>query len=169
MGQYWIAVNITKRQWLRPSDFGDGAKLLEVGASGEGMMLGLAVLLADGNDRGGGDLHTSDPIVGSWAGERVVIAGDYGDPGKFVSEADLGMYRQAVANDPAHQAFLAKRKIAPGDESPPLYAVARILYENVSAQVIRALSADGSLGKALRERGACAPAPSLDTRDPFAI
>lgn len=54
MGQYYYVVNVTKRQFLHPHKFGDGLKLMEFGASGGGTMLGLAVLLADGNGRGEG-------------------------------------------------------------------------------------------------------------------
>jgi len=46
-------------------------------------MTGLAILLAD---RGSVDLHSDSPIIGSWAGDRVVIAGTYADIGKFISE-----------------------------------------------------------------------------------
>jgi hypothetical protein len=40
-------------------------------------MTALAILLANSNNRGGGDLHSEEGIVGSWAGDRIVIAGDY--------------------------------------------------------------------------------------------
>src|ERR1700687_4252781 len=84
MGQYYCVVNLNKRQYLNPHKFGDGMKLLEFGSSGEGTMCGLAILLASGNNRGGGDLHSDHPIIGSWAGDRIVIAGDYGGAHKHV-------------------------------------------------------------------------------------
>jgi hypothetical protein len=52
----------------------------------------LSILLADGNGRGGGDLHSENDIVGSWAGDNIVVAGDYADEGKFVKEADRNLY-----------------------------------------------------------------------------
>jgi hypothetical protein len=70
---------------------GDGMKIMEFGLSGMGTMAGLAILLADGNGQGGGDIN-EDPvsgIVGRWAGDRIVIAGDYADEGKFIKENDL--------------------------------------------------------------------------------
>lgn len=109
MGQYYYVVNIDKREYLPPHKFNDGLKLLEFGCSANGTMTALAILLADGNGRGGGDLcqtgkikelgelrkhqcvvsafdvdgntyETRVPkIAGSWAGDRVVIAGDYAD------------------------------------------------------------------------------------------
>ncbi len=76
MGQYYKIVNLDKRQYLHPHKFGDGLKLLEFGAGGSGTMCGLAILLADGNGRGGGDLRSNASVIGSWAGDRIVIAGD---------------------------------------------------------------------------------------------
>jgi len=52
-------------------------------------------LLADGNNRGGGDLHSDHPIIGSWAGDRIVIAGDYADKGKFTDDPSRNLYRVA--------------------------------------------------------------------------
>ena len=89
MGQYYNPINITKREFLHPHKFGDGLKLMEFGLSGMGTMAGLALLLADGNGRGGGDAH-EDPvsgIVGRWAGDRIVIAGDYADNGRFITKS----------------------------------------------------------------------------------
>lgn len=81
MGQYYLIVNIDKKQYLHPHHFNEGLKLLEFGCSGEGTMTALALLLSDGNGQGGGDLHTEvkefNKIIGSWAGDRVIIAGDY--------------------------------------------------------------------------------------------
>lgn len=86
MGQYYNVINLDKKQRLNPHKLGNGLKLMEFGMSSYGTMTALAVLLADGNGRGGGDLHSDDPLIGSWAGDRIVIAGDYGDAGKFVPE-----------------------------------------------------------------------------------
>jgi hypothetical protein len=95
MGQYYIVVNIDKQQFIDPHRCGDGAKLLEFASSGCGMMACLAILLADGNGRGGGDLMVWNQmtgenapvpgaeIIGSWAGDRIVIAGDYADPDSY--------------------------------------------------------------------------------------
>ncbi len=101
MGQYHFICNIDRQEYLHPHDLGDGLKLMEFGASGDGAMLALAVLLAEqnkGGARGGGDLHpwTGGPgyegreveqtgdedrlmsdIVGRWAGDRIAIIGDY--------------------------------------------------------------------------------------------
>ena len=95
MGQYYKIVNIKKKQYITPHTFGDGSKLMEFSMSANGVLAGLAILLADGNGRGGGDLHSENDIVGSWAGDNIVIAGDYADDGKFVKDADKNLYHIA--------------------------------------------------------------------------
>lgn len=96
MGQYHFILNLDKRQYLHPHRFGDGLKLLEFGASGEGTMFGLAILLANSNRRGGGDLRSNNPIVGSWAGDRIVIAGDYGDETETIDGEPATLYHLAA-------------------------------------------------------------------------
>lgn len=95
MGQYYYVVNVTKKQYLHPHKFGDGLKLMEFGPSGDGTMAGLAILLADGNGRGGGDLHSDKTVIGSWAGDQIVIAGDYADAGRFVDDPTLNLHEIA--------------------------------------------------------------------------
>lgn len=97
MGQYYKIVNIKKKQYITPHTFGDGAKLMEFSMSANGVLAGLSILLADGNGRGGGDLHSENDIVGSWAGDNIVIAGDYADDGKFVKDVDRNLYNVATS------------------------------------------------------------------------
>jgi len=101
MGQYHLVVNLDKHQYLHPNHLGDGLKLLEFGDGGA-TLVALAILLAKDNGRGLGDLHVASPdtpldkwekndfglkrkrtphahFVGSWSGDRITIAGDYGD------------------------------------------------------------------------------------------
>jgi hypothetical protein len=95
MGQYYKIVNIKKKQYISPHTFGDGSKLMEFSMSANGVLAGLAILLADGNGRGGGDLHSENDIVGSWAGDNIVVAGDYANAGKFVKEPEQNLYEVA--------------------------------------------------------------------------
>ena len=101
MGQYYKIVNIKKKQYISPYIFGDGSKLMEFSMSASGVLAGLAILLADGNGRGGGDLHSKNDIIGSWAGDNIVVAGDYADTGKFVKEPEQTLYEicQAEGED----------------------------------------------------------------------
>lgn len=73
MGQYFLIVNVDREEYLHPHAFRDGMKLRELGRGD--VMYGLAVLLAD-NNSGGGTLYPSDPLIGSWSGDRIVVAGD---------------------------------------------------------------------------------------------
>jgi len=126
MGQYYLIVNIDKKEYIHPHKFGDGLKLLEFGASSCGTMTGLAILLADGNGRGGGDLRSDHTIIGSWAGDRIVVAGDYADEGKFISENE-------------------------GDPAINLYDYAEEHFEDVSEAVITAMCDDGDIKEALQD------------------
>ena len=141
MGQYYKVVNVDKKQYLHPHRFGDGLKLLEFGCGSEGTMTGLAVLLADGNGRGGGDLHADDPIIGSWAGDRIVIAGDYADPNiDQYSAQDLAAYRKI------------KGVFEEASEAPNLFKIASELYEDISYKVANVLKKDAYIARNLAER-----------------
>jgi hypothetical protein len=79
MGQYHITVNLDKREFLFPHDLGDGLKLWEQAASSFGTWAALGMLLAVSNGRGGGDFESGPEFYGRWAGDRIVIIGDYGE------------------------------------------------------------------------------------------
>jgi hypothetical protein len=115
MGQYYKIVNLDKREYLHPHKCGDGLKLMEFGLSGDGTMACLAILLADGNGRGGGDLDSNHPIIGSWAGDRIVITGDYADEGKFVDTPDANLYA-ALTDNPNYTDVSEKAIAALGDD-----------------------------------------------------
>lgn len=84
MGQYFNVVNLDKKEYLHPHKFGDGLKLMEFGCSGNGTMLGLALLLRQSNESGGGDFHGEDNgMLGRWANDRIVIVGDYDESGVY--------------------------------------------------------------------------------------
>lgn len=88
MGQYWNMKNLDKRQCLSTHTFGNGLKYLEQWFSGP-LYTALMVLLTDLSSLGdgGGDFRLDEapnqlkkfiePIIGSWAGDRVVFSGDY--------------------------------------------------------------------------------------------
>lgn len=80
MGQYHYTVNLTKKQFLHPYRFGDGLKLLEQGGYG-GLTSALHLLLACSSGRGGGDAQSDSPLIGSWAGDRIAVIGDYAEKG----------------------------------------------------------------------------------------
>ena len=121
MGQYYLIVNLDLREYLDPAKFGDGRKLMEFGVNGCGTMAGLAILLADGNGRGYGDLKSNNSIIGLWAGNRVVITGDYANEGNFT-----------------------------GDLTVNLYDYTKTFYRDVSEEVIMAMCEDKELGEELQ-------------------
>lgn len=121
MGQYYYVCNLDKKQFIHPHKFGDGLKLMEFGDSSSGTMLGLAALLADGNGRGCGDLRSDNPIIGTWARDRIVIAGDYAD------------------DEPASEMCLYEM------------CRSRLGWEDISYKVIMALTEDPRLAKTIAE------------------
>jgi hypothetical protein len=113
MGQYYYVVNLTKKQFIDPSAFNDLLKLCEFVPYGKGTMMALGVLLCSGNGQGGGDILSNafvkeekkyikkeittypdvskfnSPLFGSWAGDQIVIAGDYDEHGKYLTETEI--------------------------------------------------------------------------------
>ena len=89
MGQYFKAVNTDKKEYVCPWCIGGGAKLWEWAANPEGAILTL--LLRKSDEGGGGDYYgyhkgcgeggpiacDLSPVVGRWAGDRVMMLGDY--------------------------------------------------------------------------------------------
>uniref|UniRef100_A0A7C5X4Q7 Uncharacterized protein n=1 Tax=Thermocrinis ruber TaxID=75906 RepID=A0A7C5X4Q7_9AQUI len=71
MGQYYVAANISKREFLDPHRLGSGSKLVEMFYS-EWFSRALLAALALG------DWTLPDhPFVGRWAGGQVILVGDY--------------------------------------------------------------------------------------------
>jgi hypothetical protein len=134
MGQYYKVVNLDKKEFIYPHAFGDGLKLMEFGCSSCGTMTALAVLLANSNGRGGGDLRSDNEIVGSWAGDRIVVAGDYAEPGDSC-EGDSDPGASAEPN-------LYHRCHATGD------------FTDISPLVLEAISDDIYVYEQLRQAGA---------------
>lgn len=128
MGQYYKICNLDKRQFISPNKFYEGAKLLAFGSSSNGTMFGLAILLADGNNRGGGDLRSENPIIGSWAGDRIVIAGDYADEDKFIPETELKKFLETELKN----------------EKRNLYQWAAAFFKDISEQVKEAMNFGGN-------------------------
>ena len=80
MGQYFLIVNTTKKEYLHPHRFGEGLKFMEFTLDGTGIMHGLAHLLAQSS----AGVAIDDPeVTGRWVGDHVVIVGDYDDSGVF--------------------------------------------------------------------------------------
>ena len=143
MGQYYLTVNLDRREYLDPHKFGDGLKLCEFGQSGQGTLWALAALLQDGNDGSGGDIRVpkehaaqTKEWLGRWAGDRITIAGDYAEGNKRGLPHDV---------EDAELERVAKEAFAEDYQQPErvnLYMMARHsdLYRDVSAEIVECLS-----------------------------
>lgn len=79
MGQYWMPVNITKREYIEPHRLGVGMKLWEQVGIDHGTTTALFLLTtAMPEPRGGGDFEPH-PAIGRWAGDRIAVVGDYAE------------------------------------------------------------------------------------------
>ena len=75
MGQYFIIVNLRKREYIHPHDLKRGAKLLEI--SKDPIIYGLMSLLQAKNKEKTA-LH-----LGSWANDKILFIGDSEDSSFF--------------------------------------------------------------------------------------
>jgi hypothetical protein len=81
MGQYFVLVNLDKREYLHPHKLGMGLKLYEICANkGAGV---LPYLLRKSSGNGGGDVNLRTEWAGHWAGDRIVVIGDYDESGLY--------------------------------------------------------------------------------------
>jgi hypothetical protein len=73
-------MNLDRKEFIHPHKLGSGLKLGEQLGTHPGTAAALIVLLASSPEsRGGGDIRTASPALGRWAGDRVVIVGDYAE------------------------------------------------------------------------------------------
>lgn len=83
MGQYFLILNLDKRELLHPHKLGMGLKLWEICANhGVGI---IAYLLRKSDELGGGDIDDPKKAkwAGHWAGDRLVVVGDYDSSGLY--------------------------------------------------------------------------------------
>lgn len=101
MGQYHKVYNIDKREFIHAHRIDNGLKLLEQCGPGDTPTTSDAVwlLLSNSNGRGGGDAP-KHPMVGRWAGDRLVVQGDYAEDSDtaYLSDADLAGYADISAD-----------------------------------------------------------------------
>jgi hypothetical protein len=80
MGQYHKVYNVSKREFIHPHRIDNGLKLMEQVGHERSTATALFLLLANSNGRGGGDARPHD-LIGHWAGDRILIQGDYAEKG----------------------------------------------------------------------------------------
>ena len=81
MGQYFMAINKTKRLYVCPYCIGGAAKLCEWALNDQAGVL--VLLLRQSSEGGGGDYDGDNPVVGSWVGDQVAMVGDYDESGLY--------------------------------------------------------------------------------------
>ena len=89
MGQYFIAVNKTKKEYVTAWEIGGGAKLWEWCANPNAGIF--PYLFRRSNESGGGDVHYSVPnphYAGRWAGDEVYLVGDYDSSDLYAKAKD---------------------------------------------------------------------------------
>lgn len=80
MSQGYYIINLDKKEFLQPQAFGEGHQMCAFGRSSASVMFGLAILLADGSQKAGGDVRgKAHDWAGRWKGDRIKISGDYAD------------------------------------------------------------------------------------------
>lgn len=78
MGQYYKIINLDKKEFLNPWKLDSGAKAWEQLANPWPGRALLTLVLSSPEPRGGGDLG-DDEIIGRWAGDRIIMVGDYAE------------------------------------------------------------------------------------------
>jgi hypothetical protein len=78
MGQYHFTVNMDRTEYLNPHNIGCGLKAWE--QTGGGVPAALALLLSADPGNEPADLG-HHPMTGRWAGERLLVVGDYAENG----------------------------------------------------------------------------------------
>jgi len=88
MDQYWLVVNLDKKEFIHPHKLGTAmtlrAQLLRYPSTGTALIV---LLAAEREARGSGDFDINDDIakrtIGRWAGDRIAIIGNH------VKDSDL--------------------------------------------------------------------------------
>jgi len=87
MGQYHKLYNLDKKEYVHAHRIGNGLKLMEQCGHEKSTATALWLLLANSNGRGGGDARPHN-LIGRWAGDRVLVQGDYVEPTDVAYLAD---------------------------------------------------------------------------------
>lgn len=136
MGQYWITVNLDKREFINPHKVATGLKLWEQLANHPGTGAALIILTAAMPEvRGGGDFdleknwhgperefpeHNITPgpmpddyseiarrTIGRWAGDRIALIGDYAERSDLAPEHDADLVYDLCHGEEARQKTVA--------------------------------------------------------------
>jgi len=78
MSQLYILANLDKKQYVNPHNFGGGASLASILGSNPMLSTGLVLLLKQSSEPEQGSKRgfDADPLLGSWAGDRITVVSD---------------------------------------------------------------------------------------------
>lgn len=98
MGQYHVLYNTDKKEYVHPHRIDNGFELLEQVGFEKSTATALFLLVANSNGRGGGDANEHE-LIGRWAGDRIVVQGDYAEEGDqaYITDAELETYTDISA------------------------------------------------------------------------
>ena len=93
MGQYHKLYNLDKKEYVHAHRIDNGLKLMEQCGFEKSTASALWLLLANSNGRGGGDA-LKNPLIGRWAGNRILVQGDYAEEGdqSYTMPGELDTY-----------------------------------------------------------------------------
>lgn len=99
MGQYHILVNYDKMETVHPHMLGLGLKQWEhIGFKGGTLADALYILTMTSPARGGGDLPLTR-VSGRWAGDRVMVVGDYTEDSDLDGIENAGLLYATAETD----------------------------------------------------------------------
>ena len=127
MGQYWKPVNLTKREFINPHKLNTGLKMVEQAFSADIAAAMVILLSVMPKRRGGGDMQ-ENPFIGRWAGDMVVLAGDY--------SVDTDMLNSPIP-------FGIVYALTHGDEATDDRGVTHKPFTDVTDDVIEIMQANG--------------------------
>lgn len=98
MGQYHVLYNTDKKEYVHAHRIDNGLKLLEQVGFEKSTSTALFLLVANSNGRGGGDANEHE-LIGCWAGDRIVVQGDYAEEGDqaYITDAERETYTDISA------------------------------------------------------------------------
>lgn len=99
MGQYHMLYNLDKREYVHAHRIDNGLKLREQIGHKHSTSSALFLLVANSNGRGGGDA-IKHPLIGHWAGDRILVQGDYAEPSDhaYLPESELERFTDISAS-----------------------------------------------------------------------
>lgn len=81
MGEYFKIANIDRKEFIHPHRFGHGMKKWEVAVNAPGAISALAMLIST-------PAKVVGRLSGSWAGDRIIMVGDYSAESKLYEEME---------------------------------------------------------------------------------